>query len=87
MTAFDGVDRLIVTEIYPAGEEEIPGVRSESLYRAIKRRGHLEIQFVPNKDDIVKELLPKLKAGDMVLTLGAGDIYKVGEALVGSLHG
>jgi len=47
----------------------------------------MEIQFVPNKDDIVKELLPKLKAGDMVLTLGAGDIYKVGEALVESLHG
>ena len=87
LTAFDGVDRLILTEIYPAGEEEIPGVRSELLYRAIKRRGHMEIQFVPNKDDIVKELLPKLKAGDMVLTLGAGDIYKVGEALVESLHG
>jgi len=87
LTAFDGVDRLILTEIYPAGEEEVPGVRSELLYRAIKRRGHLEIQFVPNKDDIVKELLPKLKAGDMVLTLGAGDIYRVGEALVESLHG
>ncbi len=87
LTAFDGVDRLILTEIYPAGEEEIPGVRSELLYRAIKRRGHMEIQFVPNKDDIVKELLPKLKAGDMVLILGAGDIYKVGEALVESLHG
>ncbi|MCH6544507.1 MAG: UDP-N-acetylmuramate--L-alanine ligase [Deltaproteobacteria bacterium] len=87
VTAFDGVDRLILTEIYPAGEEEIPDVRSELLYRAIKRRGHMEIQFVPNKEDIVKELLPKLKAGDMVLTLGAGDIYKVGEALVESLHG
>ncbi len=87
VTAFDGVDRLIITEIYPAGEEEIPGVRSELLYRAIKRRTHMEIQIVPNKDDIVKELLPKLKAGDMVLTLGAGDIYKVGEALVESLHG
>ncbi len=87
LTAFDGVDRLILTEIYPAGEEEVPGVRSEALYRAIKRRGHVEIQFVPNKDHVVKELLPKLKAGDMVLTLGAGDIYKVGEALVESLHG
>jgi len=87
VTAFDGVDRLILTEIYPAGEEEIPDVRSELLYRAIKRRGHMEIQFVPNKDDIVKELLPKLKAGDMVLTLGAGDIYKFAEALVESLHG
>jgi len=87
LTAFDGVDRLILTEIYPAGEEEVPGVRSEKLYRAIKRRGHVEIQFVPNKDDVVKELLPKLKAGEIVLTLGAGDIYQVGEALVESLHG
>ena len=82
LTAFEGVDRLILTEIYPAGEDAIPGVNSESLYQAIKRMGHTEVEFVPDKNQIPKMLAEKLNAGDIALTLGAGDIYKVGEALV-----
>ncbi len=86
LTSFDGTDRLILTEIYAAGEEAIPGVCGETLYQAIKRRGHLEIEFVPDKREIVRQLVPKLRAGDIVLTLGAGDIYKVGEELVEALQ-
>jgi UDP-N-acetylmuramate--alanine ligase len=82
LTAFEGADRLILTEIYPAGEDAIPGVNSESLYQAIKRMGHTEVEFVPDKNQIPKMLAEKLNAGDIALTLGAGDIYKVGEALV-----
>jgi UDP-N-acetylmuramate--alanine ligase len=82
LTAFDGADCLILTEIYPAGEEPIPGIRGDTLYQAIRRRGHLDADFVPNRRDIVSRILPKLKPGDLVLTLGAGDIYKVGEELV-----
>ncbi|MFQ5851358.1 MAG: UDP-N-acetylmuramate--L-alanine ligase [Candidatus Binatia bacterium] len=84
--AFDGTDRLVLTEIYPAGEEEIREIRGEVLYRAIKRRGHMEVEFIPDGEEIVKRLPLRLKAGDMVLTLGAGDIYKIGEALVESLQ-
>lgn len=86
LTVFDGADRLILTEIYPGGEERIEGVRAEELYRAIKRRGHIEVEFISDKEEIAGRLLPRLKAGDMVLTLGAGDIYTVGEALVESLQ-
>jgi UDP-N-acetylmuramate--alanine ligase len=82
LTAFEGADRLILTEIYPAGEDAIPGVNSESLYQAIKRMGHTEVEFVPDKNQIPKMLAEKLNAGDIALTLGAGDVYKVGEALV-----
>jgi UDP-N-acetylmuramate--alanine ligase len=82
LTAFEGADRLILTEIYPAGEDAIPGVNSESLYQAIKRRGHTEVEFVPDKNQIPKMLAERLNAGDIALTLGAGDVYKVGEALV-----
>ena len=85
--SFEGADRLILTEIYAAGEEAIPGVRSEALYQAIKRRGHLEVEFIPDKDEVLRKLLPKLRPGDIVLTLGAGDIYKVGEELVEALGG
>ncbi len=86
VTAFDGADRLILTDIYPAGEDPIAGVSSEALYYAIKKQGRLEVEHVAAKDDIVSQLNATLKHGDIVLTLGAGDIYKVGEALVAALQ-
>ena len=85
LTAFEGADRLILTEIYPAGEDPTPGVSGEALYQAIKRKGHLDIEFVPDKSQIVERLTATLESGDVALTLGAGDIYKVGEALVNAL--
>jgi len=85
LTAFEGADRLVLTEIYPAGEDPIPGMTGEALYQAIKRKGHLDVQFVPDKNDIVAQVAGELKQGDISLTLGAGDIYRVGEALVEKL--
>ncbi len=85
LTAFEGADRLVLTEIYAAGEDPIDGVTSEALYQAIKRRGHMEVEFISDKDQIVNQLAAKLNPGDIALTLGAGDIYKVGEALVEAL--
>jgi UDP-N-acetylmuramate--alanine ligase len=85
LTAFEGADRLILTEIYPAGEDPTPGVSGEALYQAIKRKGHLDIEFVPDKSQIVERLTATLESGDVALTLGAGDIYKVGDALVNAL--
>jgi UDP-N-acetylmuramate--alanine ligase len=85
LTAFEGADRLVVTEIYPAGEDPIAGATGEALYQAMKRKGHMELEFVPDKNQIAAQLAGKLNPGDMVLTLGAGDIYKVGEALVEAL--
>jgi UDP-N-acetylmuramate--alanine ligase len=86
VTAFDGADRLILTDIYPAGEESIAGVSSEALYQAIKKQGRLEVEHIVVKDDVVPQLCSTLKEGDIVLTLGAGDIYKVGDALVAALQ-
>ena len=83
--AFEGADRLILTEIYPAGEDAMPGINSESLYQAIKRQGHMEVEFMRDKNQIAKALAEKLNPGDIALTMGAGDIYKVGEALVEAL--
>ena len=85
LTAFEGADRLVLTEIYPAGEDPIPGMTGEALYQAIKRKGHLDVLFVPDKNDIVAQVGGELKQGDISLTLGAGDIYRVGEALVEKL--
>jgi UDP-N-acetylmuramate--alanine ligase len=86
LTAFEGADRLVLTDIYGAGEDPIDGVTSEVLYQAIKRKGHLEVEFIADKAQVVEQLAGKLNAGDIALTLGAGDIYKVGEALVETLR-
>jgi UDP-N-acetylmuramate--alanine ligase len=86
LTAFEGADRLVLTEIYPAGEDPLPGASGEALYQAIKRKGHLDVEFVADKNQIVAQLAGKLLRGDIALTLGAGDVYKVGEALVNELQ-
>jgi UDP-N-acetylmuramate--alanine ligase len=85
LTAFEGADRLVLTEIYPAGEDPIAGATGEALYQAMKRKGHMELAFVPDKNQIAAQIAGKLNPGDIVLTLGAGDIYKVGDALVEAL--
>jgi UDP-N-acetylmuramate--alanine ligase len=85
LTAFEGADRLVLTEIYPAGEDPISGITGEALYQAIKRKGHLDVEFVPDKNQIAQRLAERLNSGEIALSLGAGDIYKVGEALVEAL--
>ena len=85
LTAFEGADRLVLTEIYAAGEDPIPGATADALYQAVKRKGHMDVEFIPDKNEIVARLTGKLASGDVALTLGAGDIYKVGEELVEAL--
>jgi len=86
LTAFEGADRLVLTEIYPAGEDPIDGATGAALYQAIKRKGHLDIEFVADKNQIVAQVTAKLSPGDVALTLGAGDIYKIGDQLVEALR-
>ncbi|OGQ79588.1 MAG: UDP-N-acetylmuramate--L-alanine ligase [Deltaproteobacteria bacterium RIFCSPLOWO2_12_FULL_60_19] len=85
VTAFEGADRLVLTEVYAAGEEPMAGASGEALYQAVKQHGHLDVEYVADKERIAQRLLPKLQSGDIVLTLGAGDIYKVGEQIVKAL--
>ncbi len=81
-SAFTQADYLFLTDIYPAGEEPIPGVTGERLAEAIKGAGRPQLMFVPRKDRLVEAVMPHLKSGDMVVTMGAGDIWKVGRALL-----
>ncbi len=85
LTAFNEADVLFLTAIYPAGEDPIVGVDALGLYEGIKEHGHKDVTFVPDKKAVLEKLMPRLKPGDMVMTLGAGDIWKVGEALVQEL--
>ncbi|NWF57460.1 MAG: UDP-N-acetylmuramate--L-alanine ligase [Syntrophaceae bacterium] len=87
LTAFNQADVLFLTKIYAAGEDPIPGVKTEDLCEGIKGHGHKDVTLVPEKEEIVERLLPRLRPGDMVFTLGAGDVWKVGEALIKKLKG
>jgi len=75
--AFHDSDVLVVTEIYPAGEPKLPGVEARSLVRAIRERGHREVHWAAEESEIVPMLRRLVRAGDVLLIMGAGDIGRV----------
>lgn len=82
LTAFYDADVLILTDIYPAGEERIEGVDSKVLFEGIREYGHKDVTYLPDKQEIVNYLMKIIAPGDMVITLGAGDIWQVADELV-----
>jgi len=85
-TAFYQADRLLVTEIYPAGERPIPDVHGGQIAERVKEHGHKNVTYVPEKEELVDAVLAVARPGDMVLILGAGDIWKIGEEIVRRLE-
>ncbi len=78
LSAFNDVDKLVVTDIYAAGEEPIEGINGHTLYEAIREHGHKDITYIKDVSDVPAHLLSVVKSGDLVLTLGAGDVWKAG---------
>ena len=72
-------DVLVVTDVYPAREEPIQGVSGELIANAAKRFGHKEVHYIPDKKQIPDFLKSIAKSGDILITMGAGDIWKFGE--------
>jgi UDP-N-acetylmuramate--alanine ligase len=82
LAAFNDADVLLLTEIYAAGEDPIEGVTAKALFEGIREHGHKDVTFLENKKEMVTHLLRILQPGDLVITLGAGDIWQVAEELV-----
>lgn len=80
--SFDNADILIVTSIYPAGEKPVEGINSERLCDAIREHGHKDVVFIPDKNDICSYIKKIIMPGDMIITLGAGDIWKTGRQIL-----
>jgi UDP-N-acetylmuramate--alanine ligase len=80
-TAFNDADALLLTDIYAAGEEPIPGATSEALAEAIRACGHRDVTLVP-RAELARVARDRVRPGDLVLTLGAGDITAVGPELL-----
>ncbi|MBJ6759195.1 UDP-N-acetylmuramate--L-alanine ligase [Myxococcaceae bacterium JPH2] len=85
-TSFNDADVLFVTSVYAAGEERIPGATGDALADAIRAHGHRDVTFVEKRTDLARALQERLRPGDLVLTLGAGDITQVGPELLTLLN-
>ena len=83
--AFYQSDILIVLPIYAASETPIKGVSSQTLCQGIKAHGHKEVHYVESVDQCLAMLVDTVAPNDLVLTLGAGDVYRLGETFVKKL--
>jgi UDP-N-acetylmuramate--alanine ligase len=79
--SFNNADVLMVTDIYAASEDPIEGVSAESLVGAVRRFGHKDARYVGTIEEATQALLEEVRPNDMVITLGAGNVYRVGERL------
>lgn len=84
--SFYDADVVLLTNIYAASEEAIPGVTAESLARRLKQFGHRNANYAGALDESVQQLLSIAEPGDLVLTLGAGSVWRAGEELLARLR-
>ncbi len=80
--AFFNADVLVVTDVYPAREEPIQGVTGELIANAARDFGHKQVHYVADKTRVPAFLASIVRSGDMVITMGAGDIWKFGEEFI-----
>ena len=77
--SFGDADVLAVTDIYPAGEAPLPGVDADSLAQAIRGAGHGDVTLVRDLKDVPAFLSERTRPGDLVITMGAGSVWRAGE--------
>lgn len=86
-SALSEADVVIISDIYSAGEEVIEGVSSKLIVDEVQKHNNCKVFHIKNLSDIARYLIGILKRGDIVLTMGAGDVYKCGIELVDMLKG
>jgi len=74
--AFDDADRVVVTDVYPASEAPIPGISGETIAAEIATHGHLGVSYQPRLEWVHRDVGNMLDSGDLVLSLGAGNIHE-----------
>ena len=83
--SFSDADLLLVLDVYPAGEPPIEGVNSENLVQRIKNAGHKNVIYKKDKEDAMNHIIAYMSKGDIVLTLGAGNVWEMGEEILSKL--
>ena len=80
--SFSDADVLCVMDIYPAGEKPIEGVNADAVVKAIKDNGHKDVVSFIDRSVLTETIMKRLRPHDLFLTIGAGDVWKTGEALL-----
>jgi UDP-N-acetylmuramate--alanine ligase len=85
--SFAEADEVIITDIYsPAGEKQIEGIHSKKLVEMIATNSNPNVRYIPAKEEALKEMITQVESGDLVITMGAGDIWKVADGLAKTLR-
>jgi UDP-N-acetylmuramate--alanine ligase len=84
--AFAGCDRVYVLDVYPAGEEPIPGITAERLVQRMHETGCSAACYEPSPDSLIRELGKEAEPGVLILTIGAGSVGKLSEELAQTLR-
>jgi UDP-N-acetylmuramate--alanine ligase len=87
LTAFADADRVLVCDIYPASEQPLEGIDSKALARAIREAGHPEARHGGSLDEIARDWPSRFVPGELVMTIGAGDVVGLGPRLLAALEG
>ena len=82
LSAFHEADLLLVFDVYPAGEEPIPGASGERLSEAIRDHGHKATFYAGKATEAAADVVPRLRPGDIFLIMGAGDVWKLADVVV-----
>jgi UDP-N-acetylmuramate--alanine ligase len=83
---FEGCDRVYVLDIYAAGEPPLPGVGSGLLVGRMHEVGLNNARYAPSEEQVLEELVNDARPGDLIVTIGAGSVWKIGEALAEKLQ-
>ena len=84
--SFGSADKLFLMDIYPAGEKPIEGISSDVLAARIRDTGFENLTYIPDKKEMMEMVASELKQGGVLITLGAGDVYKMGEEILNILR-
>lgn len=84
--AFDKADSVTFMDVYPAGEAPVPGVSGKTFLNVVlEHEGHPQADFVAHRVDVVPHLMDELQPGDLVITMGAGDVTAMGPQIIDAL--
>lgn len=85
-TSFNQADVLVLTDVYPAGEEPIPGVNGEALFEEVRQFGHKRVFYEADMRKVPALLKTILAPNDILLVLGAGNINRIIPDIIASLE-
>jgi UDP-N-acetylmuramate--alanine ligase len=85
--SFQATDKVYVLDIYPASEKPLPGVTSQRLVERMAELGFLRARYAPSEQAVIQEVLEDLRPGDLILTVGAGSVGRIGDALAEAIRG